>query len=308
MTSTETREHTTPRELWRALRRHPGDLPERLMVLAVTRQGADAKAWARDRIAQGCTPRQESERLRRVTLIVSRADGAVSGTPFFVALVPAYVAFLWAQTRMVLRIAALYGHDPTDPHIAAELLALRGVYPSVPEAEAALERIGREQPPSGRLARIQSWVGMVKRILVLAAFTSASNPDEKPGRRRQAVMFVIGGAIWVVTWIVPLTFMILMAWSCDTSTRQLGAIALEFYSGEGVHDSRGLKSMRTAPEPGSGRRAFVRWFLVVVATAIPLVLLALSVRQGDALSDGGRVLAGLLGLSLVIVLSMVARR
>jgi hypothetical protein len=208
----------------------------------------------------------------------------------------------------VLRIAALYGHDPTDPHIAAELLALRGVYPSVPEAEAALERIGREQPPSGRLARTRSWVDMVKRILVLAAFTSASNPDEKPGRRRQATMFVIGGAIWAVTWIVPLTFMIVMAWSCDTSTRQLGAIALEFYSGEGVHDARGLKSMRTAPEPGSGRRAFVRWFLVVVATAIPLVLLALSVGQGDALGDGGRILAGLLGLSLVIVLSMVARR
>jgi len=66
--------------------------------------------------------------------------------------------------------------------------------------------------------------------------------------------------------------------------------------------------MRTAPEPGSSRRAFVRWFLIVVATAIPLVLLALSVGQGDALTDGGRVLAGLLGLSLVIVLSMVARR
>jgi hypothetical protein len=49
MTSTETTEHTTPRELWRALRRHPRDLPERLMVLAVTRQGPDAKAWARER-------------------------------------------------------------------------------------------------------------------------------------------------------------------------------------------------------------------------------------------------------------------
>ena len=57
MTSTETRDHTTPRELWRALRRHPRDLPERLMVLAVTHQGPDAKAWARDRVAQGCTPR-----------------------------------------------------------------------------------------------------------------------------------------------------------------------------------------------------------------------------------------------------------
>jgi len=207
------------REIWRSLRRHPRELPERLLVLAVGRQGPEAKAWAQERLAQGAQPLAESDRLRRATLIVSRGDGAVSGTPFFIALVPAYVAFLWAQARMVLRIAALHGHDPTDPRVAAELLALRGVYPSVPEAAAALERMGKEPVPATRRARFLSWVDMVKRILVLAAFTSANNPDEKPGRRHQVVMVVIGGAIWAVTWIIPVTFMILMAWSCDTSTR-----------------------------------------------------------------------------------------
>ena len=48
--------------------------------------------------------------------------------------------------------------------------------------------MGKEPVPATRRARFLSWVDMVKRILVLAAFTSASNPDEKPGRRRQVVM------------------------------------------------------------------------------------------------------------------------
>jgi hypothetical protein len=296
------------REIWRSLRGHPRELPERLILLAVGRQGPEAKAWAQGRLAQGAQPLAESDRLRRATLIVSRADGAVSGTPFFIALVPAYVAFLWAQARMVLRIAALHGHDPTGPHVAAELLALRGVYPSVPEAASALERMGKEPVPATRRARFLSWVDMVKRILVLAAFTSASNPDEKPGRRRQVVMVVIGGAIWAVTWIIPVTFMILMAWSCDTSTRQLGAIALEYYSGEPVHDARGVRVFKTAPEPGSGRRAFISWSLVILATVIPVGLLVVSVSQGDALSDTARAVAALLGLSLVISLAMIARR
>ena len=221
------------REIWRSLRRHPRELPERLLVLAVGRQGPEAKAWAQERLAQGAQPLAESDRLRRETLIASRADGAVSGTPFFIALVPAYVAFLWAQARMVLRIAGLHGHDPTGPRVAAELLALRGVYPSVPEAAAALERMGKEPVPA----------------------------DEKPGRRRQVVMVVIGGAIWAVTWIIPVTFMILMAWSCDTSTRQLGAIALEYYSGVPVHDPRGVRALKTAPEHGSagGRSSAGAW-------------------------------------------------
>jgi len=303
-----TDDDTTPRELWRAVRRHPRELPERLIVLAVSRQGAPARAWADKRLSEGVDRRAESDRLRRETLVVSRVDGAVSGTPFFVALVPAYVAFLWSQMRMVLRIAALYGHDTTEPGIAAELLALRGVYPSVPEAAQALQRIGQEPPDAGRRARVEAWVDLVRRILVLAAFTSASNPDEHPGRPRQVLTFVAGGALWLTTWVLPVTFMALMSWSCGTSTRQFGAIALEFYSGEAVSTPSGVGALRTRPERGAGREAFLHWLVLFLATVVPIGLLVFSVSQGDALGDGGRVLAALVGLALVIALAVVVRR
>jgi hypothetical protein len=301
-------ESSARRELWRQLRRHPRDLPERLVVLAVGHQGAPARAWARERLAAGVDRREESDRLRHQTLLVSRVDGAVSGTPFFIALVPAYVAFLWTQTRMVLRIAALYGHDPTNPRIAAELLALRGVYPSVPEAAAALERIGEQPPVTGRRDRFASWVDMVKRILVLAAFTSASNPDEKPGRAKQASLVVLGAGLWIMTWVLPVTFMVFMAYSCDTSTRQLGAIALEYYSGENVERERGLRAFRMLPDPHAGRRALLRWVLLAVSVIVPIGLLVWSVAQGDALNNGARLLVSLVGLSIVIALAAFMRR
>jgi hypothetical protein len=299
---------SVPRELMRTIWHHPRDLPERLVVLAVRRQGAPAKAWARERLAEGVDREEESDRLRKSTLIVSRVDGAVSGTPFFIALVPAYVAFLWAQAQMVLRIAALYGRDPTDPGIAAEVLALRGVYRSVPEAQAGLDHIGDRPEDQTRRDRFESWVDLVKRILVLAAFTSASNPNDKPGRARQAGVLVAAGGIWIVTCVFPVTFMVLMSWSCDTSTRKLGAIALEYYSGKAVHDPRGLKALRTRPDRHKGRKLLVRWTLLTVSVAIPIGLLAYTVAQRNAVSSTLTLLAAVIGLSIVLALTSLLRR
>ena len=43
---------------------------------------------------------------------VARIDGAISGTPFFIALVPGYLTYLQQEMRMTLRTAALYDRDP----------------------------------------------------------------------------------------------------------------------------------------------------------------------------------------------------
>ena len=64
-------------------------------------------------------------------------QGAISGTPFLIALIPAYVAVLWKQARLLMRIAALHGRDPGTRQMAAEILALRRIYNSVDQARAA---------------------------------------------------------------------------------------------------------------------------------------------------------------------------
>ncbi|MFL5861187.1 MAG: hypothetical protein ACJ780_10440 [Solirubrobacteraceae bacterium] len=62
---------------------------------------------------------------------MARIDGAISGTPFFLALVAGYLTYLWLEMRMTLRTASLYGRDPAELHTLAEMLVLRKVHPDV---------------------------------------------------------------------------------------------------------------------------------------------------------------------------------
>jgi hypothetical protein len=301
---------SVPRGLQRIVRRHPRQLPERLVLLALERLAEPTRGWAAAVRARAAgDERQLSARcamLVRETTAVARVDGAVAGTPFFIALVPAYIAFLWAQARMVLQIAALRGRDPGDPALAAELLALRGVYPSKEEAADALARLD-EQPlaADGRRARLERWALLVRRILVLAAFASPASPEQpRRLRLRQVVVAAIGVLIWIGTWIFPITFMIVLGWSCDRSTRQLGALALDYYA---VASDEGP---RTRLERLRGRLARVRsprrlaWALGLgLSVALPLTVIALSVSNRASPAGWVRALAPLAGLAVVLALA-----
>ena len=52
------------------------------------------------------------------------------------------------------------------------------------------------------------------------------------GRVRAVFGVLLGVGIWVTTWVLPLTFMIVMAWGCETHARQLGRRTLLYYDGE----------------------------------------------------------------------------
>jgi len=119
-----------PGVLVRLARRDPHHIPERLTIYTVDRHADGARAWAqraRD-AAPDSSPAVLAEGQRRRTISTARIDGAVAGTPFFVALVPAYIAFLRQEVRFHLRVAALYDRDPADPSVAADFLVLRGVH------------------------------------------------------------------------------------------------------------------------------------------------------------------------------------
>ena len=110
--------------LVRLARRDPHHIPERLTLCSVDRQADGAREWAqraRD-AARDSSPAVLVDGQRRRTISTARVDGAVAGTPFFIALVPAYIAFLWQEVRFQLRVAALYGRDPADPSVAADFL------------------------------------------------------------------------------------------------------------------------------------------------------------------------------------------
>lgn len=308
-----------PRELLRNLRRHPRQLPERLVLFAVQRLAEPTRAWAaavRERLGDdeaALTARCAA--LVRETTTVSRVDGAVAGTPFFIALVPAYVAFLWGQARMLLRIAALRGRDPGDPAIAAELLALRGIHPTVEAAEEALRDLDEGVAPSrGWRERLTVWTLLVRRILVLASFMSPASPegDSRRLRPRQVLMGAIGTIVWLSTWVFPVTFMIVMAWSCERSTRELGALALDWYvpgaTAEQAVEAGRLQRLRRRLGRVRSPRQLAWGIALGLSIAIPLLLIALSVSTRASPAGWVRALAPIAGLAVVLALARALSR
>jgi len=297
-----------PRGLLRTLWSHPNTALERLMLTAVARLGGPSWRFAEHarQVHPAATPDQLTAGVQTQAVRLARIDGAIAGCPFLIALVPAYVAVLWEQARMALRIAALNHRDPQDPAMAAELLWLRGVHTSIEEAQAAVDaaRLASSQRQRTHLG-LSGWYGLGRRFLVLAGFLTPKEADAaKPPHWRQVLSLVVGVAIWALTWIVPVTFMLLMAYSCVTSTKILANRALSYYGHEGEQAAG-----QPPPEaPVARRTQLVRGAAITISVGVPLGALAVSAQAKPAGIHWYFVLAALLGLSLVLALGALSAR
>ncbi|WP_433053196.1 hypothetical protein [Dactylosporangium sp. CS-033363] len=119
---------------------NPAYLPESLAIAAVERLGAGAKRrvdWYKvtypdadgDALSRAIT----REFVRR-----ARRQGFAAGLVGPTGLVVEAAGVAWLQAKLVLHLAAAYGHDPEDRRRAAELLVLQRVHGSVETAEAAV--------------------------------------------------------------------------------------------------------------------------------------------------------------------------
>lgn len=295
----------------------PGHIPERLTIYSVDKQADSARTWAqRVREAEPETPVAVfADTQRRRTIGTARIDGAVAGTPFFIALVPAYIGFLRQEVRFHLRVAALYGQDPADPGIAADFLVLRGVHKTSEQALAELDVVrANPLPPHRERTPLKSWYQAVVSVLVLAGFMQApeeNGPTHLTGGQRvlRAVRFIVAAGIWVLTWVVPITFMIVMSWACESDARRFGQRVLTRYGDE---DSNIAVAMARADRRAGGNRAVsvARGALVVLSIALPLALIASTVLAGGGPFglDLPKAAGALAALALVIGVSIAAIR
>jgi hypothetical protein len=295
----------------------PAHIPERLTIYSVDKQADSARSWAqRAREAEPETPvALLADVQRRRTVGTARIDGAIAGTPFFIALVPAYIAFLRQEVRFHLRVAALYGEDPADPGIAADFLVLRGVHKDTEKALAELDVVrANPLPPHRQRTPLKSWYRAVVSILILAGFMQA--PDENGPTQLtvgqkvlQVVRFVVAGAIWILTWVVPVTFMIVMSWACESDARRFGQRVMTRYADE---DADITVAMARADRKAGGNRAVTvaRGALVVLSVALPLALIASTVLAGTGPLgvDLPKAAGALAALALVIGVSIAAIR
>ena len=304
------------RGLWRVVYRDPEHVAERLTLYTANRLGDPSREWAQSvRSSRPDVPRAKiAEELRTRSAHVARIDGAISGTPFFIALVPGYLTYLQQEMRMTLRIAALYGRDPRGLRTSAEMLALRGVHPDVETAEAALNSVRDKTIPDHPSQRRswRTWVHSVYLLLIFGGFMSPSAATEDTGMRgkvRAVFGVLLGVGIWATTWVLPLTFMIVMAWGCETHARQLGRRALLFYDGEADNVLQAIKIADQRSDHGHDKRAIARSAALFLSVAIPIgfVGYAQHIRHTVGI-NWLSALAVLAALSLVIATAIISSR
>jgi hypothetical protein len=305
------------REAVRIVYRDPEHVAERLTLYSVGRLADASLEWARSvRSTRADTPPAEIvEELRVQTAQVARIDGAISGTPFLIALVPGYLTYLYQEMRMTLRTAALYERDPRDIKTAGEMLALRGVHPDVEQAEAALSAVQSTPIPNRPTQRrsLRTWVDSGYRLLVFGGFLSPSTAEPPKTRlldRIRAVLsLLLGVGIWVMTWVVPFTFMIMMAWGCETHSRQLGRRALVFYDGEVASVNAAIALAARRRDRGHDKRAVLRAIALFLSVAVPLAFVALVNHYRATVGFNWLVALGsLVALSLAIATAVISMR
>ncbi len=305
---------------WRVLARiayrDPQHVAERLTLYAAGNLGQPSLEWAqRVREQRPDVPRAViAEELRTQTAQVARIDGAVSGTPFLIALVPGYLAYLREEGRMVLRTAALYDRDPRELETSAEVLVLRGVHPNVDAARAALEQVRDVPLPDKPVKRrsVRTWVRSVTVLLIFGGFLSAPSDEREESAHpwlKASLGFLIGAGIWVTTWVLPATFMVAMAWGCETHARQLGRRALLFYDGDADSAQAAIAAAKQREDRGHGTREILRAILLVLSIAVPIGFVAYAdhVRQSTGINWVGA-LGALAAVSLVLAASVLANR
>ena len=128
-------------------------------------------------------------------------------------------------------------------------------------------------------------------------------------RVRAVFSVLLGIGIWVTTWVLPATFMILMAWGCETHTRQLGRRALVFYDGEEESVNAAIADADKRRDQGHDKRAILRTIALFLSVAIPLGFIAYvnHVRNTVGFNWLGA-LGAVVALSMVIATAVISSR
>jgi hypothetical protein len=304
------------RQLLLAAYRDPEHMAERFALHNTQRLAEPSLRWAQSvRQERPDVPRAViAEEVRTQSARAAAIEGAVAGSPFLIALIPGYVAYLRQEARMLLRTAALYDRDPRELDATAEILALRGVHPTIDAARSALleaQAVPLPEKPTKRRP-LRTWVRAGYVLLILGGFLSGSSTKDKQAshpRLKTAFACLVAFTIWVITWVLPVTFMLAMAWGCDSNARQLGRRALIFLDSDPDKAQAAIDDARHTKEPGHYTRLILRTTLLILSVVIPLGFIAWADHQRQSTGITGLSAAGaLVALSLVIGTAVAATR
>ncbi len=243
--------------LWSALRRRPTSAPEIAVLHAVPQLAPHVQYWwsKKRRSAAADDPKRTARRVLRRSTSVARRGGLITGSSFYVGMVPAMAMLYCEQLVVVLRIGAVYGRDPSDPMRAAEILVIQGRYPTLEQAASALDRAlgpaDARSPGAGTALRgvqqLPSMIGLQLR---------------KVNWRNPLDVLVAGAE--VASYLVPIISLPVWAYASARAMRRVGRSAIDFYSG--APDERVPLATVLPPRPSARARR------VVIASVVPLAI------------------------------------
>jgi hypothetical protein len=256
--------------LWHALRADPRHAAELCVLHAFLLLSPHAQQWwqAQQRRRPDDPPDVAARRVLRRSVGVARRGGIVTGSSFYVGMAPAMAMIYLEQLAMVLRIAAVYGRDPSSPGRVAEILVVQGRHAGVPQAATALRSMGR-QSSERRLASDTRTVTEALRQL-----PSMVGLRLRRGSGRSPFDLVVAGA-QIASYFVPVVSIPVWAISNARATRRLGRAAIEFYRQPPSAAQVDIGALPTRPKRRTRR--------TLIATVVPLGL-ALSVLVTLALT------------------------
>jgi hypothetical protein len=246
--------------LWRALRLAPTHAADVAVLHALPQLTPHVRLWAANTIERHPTdpPDRLAGRVVRRSTGIARRLGLLTGSSFYAGLLPAVAMIYFEQLIVVLRIAAVYGRDPTDPARAAEVLVVQGRYQSVSDAAAALQVAAEPAAHRRAASDVGTLAALVHQVpsmigLQVRKFTSKSPID------------LIIAFVEVASFFVPIVSVPVWGVASARATRRLGHAAVDFYSRpEADPDSAESVVLSARPRPWVRR--------LLLATVVPLFL------------------------------------
>jgi len=169
------------------------------------------------------SPDRIAKRVLRRSASVARRGGLITGSSFFVGMIPAMAMIYCEQLIVVLRIAAVYGRDPSDPARAAEVLVFQGRYSTVQDAADGLQKAGAAADSRRSVPEVRTFFEVVRQLpsiigLRVRKFTARSPID------------IVIAFAEVASYLIPVVSMPVWTYASARATRRLGHAAINFYS------------------------------------------------------------------------------
>jgi hypothetical protein len=234
------------------------------------------------------------ERMHSST-VRARWVGSITGSSFYVGMPSALAVIYCEQLLVVLRIAAIFGHDPRSAARAPELLVIQGRYVTVEEAETAIVFAG-----TGRDDEMKPVAGEDSRSLFRQAL-SMIGLRLRNVRRPIDVLILIAT---VLSFVLPGVGIPFWALANARVTRRRGEDAIRFYA-KYQPPAENTVGVTLFPEPTRrARRWMIAGILLVGVLLAALTLVVPLGRLSHLLPLAGR---GIAEFGLLFTISSLIR-